>query len=281
MSHRPALRPAALLSFSLLWFVLGCAGTRGVSERREEVDAVTALRSAIDAVLQDPALRQTYAQIKVVSLATDEVLYERNSDDSYFDSLRVGTGWMWDDGPVGGYFSPISAISLNSNAVELRVTPGDSVGAPVSFRLLPLTGYMTVENRAATVADSDTITEPEVRRDPLANRITISGGLPISSAEESFVIDVVEPALYLGTVFREQLAAAGIRVEGEVRRGITPDSVVPLVVHESSPLTFVVHHTNKPSDNLSAEMLLKAVGATVFGPPGNRSVRSRIASAFF
>ncbi len=353
MKRIPRRYPACLLSlFLTLSLSYGCAGTRALPQQAVPTDAVAALQDSIDAILQDSTLRRTYAEVKVVSLATGEVLYQRNSDhllhpasnqkllttlaalhyltpsytfqtilyadssavgdsviagdvflkgygdpdfstedlhgmvdrllamgihriegdivcdDTYFDSLRVGVGWMWDDGPVGGYFSPISAIALNSNTVELQVGPGDSVGSPVRVQLLPSTHYVTIDNQATTAAESDTAAELEVHRARLANEIQITGALRLNARAKSFSVDVVDPALYLGTVFREQLLSSGVQVEGQVRRGIAPDSLKPVVVHESAPLTLVVYHTNKVSDNLSAEMLLKAVGASVAGPPG-------------
>ncbi|HFB67686.1 MAG TPA: D-alanyl-D-alanine carboxypeptidase/D-alanyl-D-alanine-endopeptidase, partial [Calditrichae bacterium] len=53
-----------------------------------------------------------------------------------------------------------------------------------------------------------------------------------------------------------------------VQEGILPDNARILVVHHSEPLSVVALHTNKPSNNLSAEMLCKTVGAEVYGVPG-------------
>ncbi|MDE0506029.1 MAG: D-alanyl-D-alanine carboxypeptidase/D-alanyl-D-alanine-endopeptidase, partial [Candidatus Poribacteria bacterium] len=45
-------------------------------------------------------------------------------DDTYFDDVPKGKGWMWDDGPIGGYYSHQSALTIDRNGVEVTVLPG-------------------------------------------------------------------------------------------------------------------------------------------------------------
>ena len=39
-----------------------------------------------------------------------------------------GKGWMWDDGPIGGYYSHQSALTINHNGVTVIVSPGAEIG---------------------------------------------------------------------------------------------------------------------------------------------------------
>jgi D-alanyl-D-alanine carboxypeptidase/D-alanyl-D-alanine-endopeptidase (penicillin-binding protein 4) len=69
------------------------------------------------------------------------------------------------------------------------------------------------------------------------------------------------PALAAGAAFRSALARAGIAVTGRVRTGVTEDFSVPLASVSSPPLSSIVRFMDRESDNFTAEMLLKQLGA--------------------
>jgi D-alanyl-D-alanine carboxypeptidase/D-alanyl-D-alanine-endopeptidase (penicillin-binding protein 4) len=73
------------------------------------------------------------------------------------------------------------------------------------------------------------------------------------------------PALAAGIVFRDVLRAAGIAVVGPVRLGRADDLSVELGVVDSPPLTAIVRFMDRQSDNFTAEMLLKQLGAVELG----------------
>lgn len=193
-------------------------------------------------------------------------------DDRYLDDLYWGSGWMWDD-VSSWYWAPITALSVNDNCVNLFVEPGDSLGAPVKAVLEPQTAFMTVTNNGRTVSHDDSLARDayKVQRKwrPVAeNIIEIEGGLSRDARPRTFTIDVVDGALYTGTLFREALERAGIRFSGTVQYGETPQNARQLVLHESPGIADAIFNTNKISDNLSAELLLKTMGAETKGVPG-------------
>ena len=65
--------------------------------------------------------------------------------------VRAGCG---DDGPIGGYYSHQSALTINHNGVTVIVSPGAEIGEPVRVQLDPPTKYLKVVNDAVTVAAS-------------------------------------------------------------------------------------------------------------------------------
>ncbi|RPI26148.1 MAG: D-alanyl-D-alanine carboxypeptidase/D-alanyl-D-alanine-endopeptidase, partial [Acidobacteria bacterium] len=78
------------------------------------------------------------------------------------------------------------------------------------------------------------------------------------------------PALYAARLLRERLVKLGIKVRGIARGrhsgdelGRPPAHLVYL--HESPPLLDVISYTNKKSQNLYAEILLRTLGAQVKG----------------
>jgi len=69
------------------------------------------------------------------------------------------------------------------------------------------------------------------------------------------------PALAAGTLFRSALRKEGIAVTGRVRLGAGEDFSVPLASVSSPPLSVIVRFMDRESDNFTAEMLLKQLGA--------------------
>ena len=81
-------------------------------------------------------------------------------------------------------------------------------------------------------------------------------------------VDIIDPALYAATLLKERLLSNEIRVHGIARHGKVPDDAIEIANHVSPPLFLVVRAMNKPSDNLTAELLLKTVGAEIVDVPG-------------
>lgn len=69
------------------------------------------------------------------------------------------------------------------------------------------------------------------------------------------------PALAAATAFRTALRAAGIAVEGTVRLGQVDEFSIPIAQIESPSLASIVRFMDRESDNFTAELLLKQLGA--------------------
>ncbi|SHI49631.1 D-alanyl-D-alanine carboxypeptidase/D-alanyl-D-alanine endopeptidase [Streptomyces sp. 3214.6] len=74
---------------------------------------------------------------------------------------------------------------------------------------------------------------------------------------------VQDTSLDAGQVFAQQLATAGVTVDGTVARATASKGDVPVARHTSAPLSDIVHTMLKTSDNNMAETLLRmtALGA--------------------
>jgi PBP4 family serine-type D-alanyl-D-alanine carboxypeptidase len=188
-------------------------------------------------------------------------------DETFFDAVRWGSGWMWDDGPIGGYYPHFSALTINRNGALAKIQPGEAVGDLVNVSLEPPTRYVEIINEATTVSSSDPA-RLDLKRDMNGNRLNVSGTMRIDGAPSYRTVDVVEPALYCGALLKEALATEGVEVRGEIRYGAAPVSATEIADHQSPPLSRIVFEMNKSSDNLVAELLLKAIGAEVKGAPG-------------
>jgi D-alanyl-D-alanine carboxypeptidase/D-alanyl-D-alanine-endopeptidase (penicillin-binding protein 4) len=71
----------------------------------------------------------------------------------------------------------------------------------------------------------------------------------------------VSPPLVAARVFAETLASAGVSLRGRVRTGRATDEAEPLAQIASPPLWKLIRFMNQTSDNYTAELLLKQIGA--------------------
>lgn len=74
----------------------------------------------------------------------------------------------------------------------------------------------------------------------------------------------LSPPLLAAKMFRKTLAEAGVTA-GKPGLGRAPKGTLPLAVHQSAPLAKLLVPMLRDSDNFTAEMLLKALGASVDG----------------
>lgn len=214
----------------------------------------------------NPILKPSELQLMADKLEGIKVI-EGNivGDDTWFDEIRLGWGWNWDDEPYY-YSAQLSALCLNKNVVDVYVRPGVKVGAKPIVRVDPGTSYMVVQNDAVTTkAGSDkTVSVDRLRG---RNVIRVTGNVPLDYKSESpeEAITMEEPTLFAVTVLKEMLQRSGTEVKGKPVRGSKPESAVLVASHQSVPMSEMLKLLNKPSDNLIAETLLKALGAEFKG----------------
>src|SRR5215471_16508805 len=67
---------------------------------------------------------------RIVAAGVKHVKGDLVGDESYFNGAPLGSGWEWED-LTWAYGAQVSALSINDNAIDLTVKPGERVGAPV------------------------------------------------------------------------------------------------------------------------------------------------------
>lgn len=194
-------------------------------------------------------------------------------DESVFDAQYMGTGWFWDD-EHWPYSAQISAFSINDNCVELKVSANSASGEPGLVEVVPKTGYVTIVNQTMTTeSDQSSLT---VGRRAGSNTIVVSGTVSFSDSPRTLMVTVHRPSLYGATVLKETLASKGIIVHGRIsaideNHGSYEAKGRVLASYGSPPLTVIVDHINKRSHNLSAELLLRTLGAVCYGKGSARN----------
>jgi D-alanyl-D-alanine carboxypeptidase/D-alanyl-D-alanine-endopeptidase (penicillin-binding protein 4) len=177
-------------------------------------------------------------------------------DVSAFSDNRWGTGWSWDY-LLYGYAAEVWSIALDRNSVNLQVAPATKEGQLAQVSITPPTNWLILDNRIRTTKSGQS--RWFILRDPWERVIRLSGQIPLNAAPETVRISVPSVPHYVGETFRTMLREEGIVVDGNVKVGLTPPDAVKIAETQSPPLKELVWWLNKVSDNLYAEMLLRAV----------------------
>lgn len=189
------------------------------------------------------------------------------ADDTWFDDVRLGVSWAWDDEPYS-YSAQVSALTASpdtdydAGSIIVRVAPAANGKAVVTTE--PPTDYVTVANTAVTGAagSANTINVDRVHG---ANTITVSGSIPAGGAVTNEWMAVWEPTGYAAALFRAALGRYGVRVAGQTARGAVPSGATVLASRQSMPLSELLVPFLKLSNNLHAEILVKAMGRATSG----------------
>ncbi len=182
-------------------------------------------------------------------------------DDSYYDARRWPPGFRKPSSSA--YMTPVGAVSLDGNTVEVVITP-TTAGARAKVSLLPASDYVKKKNGVKT--STRTRIHAYAARHGKLLRVFVSGTIKAGGKSVRKWVRVLDPARYAGATFKRALERQGITV-GPVKRGRVKSAPV-ILRHRSKPLSELVKHMNLTSNNFYAEQLLKALGAKAYGRPG-------------
>ena len=237
----------------------------------------------------DPSLRETHLDAMAEDLARRGV--SRIEGRVLGDPRRIGS----DEAFVAGR----SPVRVGWSTIEVRVRPGDKVGASALASVWPGSDALRLVNQAVTGTGRNRIGVSVSR---LGEHIQVLVTGKIGIGRHGMVIRRAPPGdtLYAAILMRAALVQAGIEVtglagvysgEGRDRLVAAPvdanlqlasasslgDSPVALMrasrspgpailgVHESAPLPLLIRRVNKNSDNEWAERVLEAAGAETYG----------------
>jgi len=206
------------------------------------------------------------------------------ADDSYFVNQPYGEGWTVGD-MFWGYGAPVSALSANDNVVTFTILPGQRAGDRAIVEQGPMDRYFDVINRVLTVggrgapssgAASNTERRIAFDRRPGSRVLSLWGRIPAGEVGLTESVAVDEPSRFAGEFFRLALERRGIQIHGTLQlRHLEPVDVPDLrspwqaprasttnviASHQSRPLIESLKVTEKVSQNLHAEMLLRTLG---------------------
>lgn len=188
-------------------------------------------------------------------------------DESYFRGELFGVGWQWND--LQWYFgAEPSALSVDENSVEVTISPANKKGSSASVVLNPNDSFVHLTNNTAT-AERDARASVGIIRELSGNNVRVWGDFPEAGRAFSAFLSVHNPALWAANIFKRTLIARGIKVDGNAltrdfrvtdNLKFDPQKSIELAYASSQPLGQIVHQTNKESNNLYAELILRTIG---------------------
>ena len=193
-------------------------------------------------------------------------------DDTWYVWEPYASGWSIDD-PRSADGAPISALTVDDNALTLHLSPGAEAGSPAALKLDPPVEYYSLDNRVHT-APAGQPRRIRIDRVPGSMELRLWGTIPLRDRGEDLDLGIEDPALFAAQALRVLLEQRGITVSGSaVARhlyahevpdlaqapAVAPDPSTELARHVSAPLLEDLRITDKVSQNLHAELALRAV----------------------
>jgi D-alanyl-D-alanine carboxypeptidase/D-alanyl-D-alanine-endopeptidase (penicillin-binding protein 4) len=250
----------------------------------------------------------------VVAAGVKRITGDIIGDDTKFPWQPYAADWAADD-LVWGYGAPVSALTINDNQVQLKVTAGARAGAAATVVLEPAVPYYTLQAAVQTVAakaQDGVVVDRELGSRVLKVSGTIAAGSPVYVEE----LALQDPAEYAAIALKGMLEARGVQVDGHARAQhrllkepasflkeareplpqlpmaamgaasqlLTGKSVCldacPLSVEHTAPTVIEdITLTNKVSQNLHAELLLHQLGKA-YGSDGSTAQGARVVRQF-
>jgi serine-type D-Ala-D-Ala carboxypeptidase/endopeptidase (penicillin-binding protein 4) len=232
------------------------------------------LRSRGNPTLSSEDLAELARGLKQQGVTRVEVLA---IDQSYFDGAFVPPAFEQQPNEWAAFRAPVSAVAVDGNAVTLHVKP-TSPGNPATVWFEPV-GFVDVKGQVTTRAEGKA---PGVKLElfPGGPRLSAKLGgelaLPLGDYRLSRRVD--DPRLFAGYVLRHHLQAQGIAVPREPVLGGESETR-ELVGVDSPPLAEILPALGKRSDNFTAEMLLKVIGAQATKKPGSSADGAKLISS--
>ncbi len=194
-------------------------------------------------------------------------------DDTWYVWEPYAAGWGIED-PESDDGPPVSALTLNDNVQTITVLPGAREGDLAAISLSPTIEFYRIDNHVRTGAAG---TERQIQFDrvPGSRQARLWGTIPLRDRGFDMLAGIEDPAEYAALALRQALEERGTAVEGNaVARHRYPDEVpdlkqgpaepaqtgVELARLVSAPLIEDLRITDKVSQNLHAELALRAVG---------------------
>jgi serine-type D-Ala-D-Ala carboxypeptidase/endopeptidase (penicillin-binding protein 4) len=221
-----------------------------------------------------PALEELAAQL--ARRGVREIRGSVIGDDTAFLHEPFPDGWSIDD-PLYEYGAPVSALTLFDNAIRMEVSPGANPGEMAEVTLHPDPGHLLLIPSVATVPAGESA-RLRIDRPPFTTELRVAGSIAHGAPPSSALLAIDDPALYAAQAFTAVLQRQGIAVLGLPRalHRLSPTDQIPaapveLAAVQSRPLSELIQVVNKVSQNLHAELFLRAAGGSAQQPFASRA----------
>jgi len=191
-------------------------------------------------------------------------------DDQLYPWAPYPPSWTEDD-MIGEDGAPVSALTVNDNAITLAIHPAAQAGDLAAISFEPAFEYYAVDNRVLTVAGEK---EARIRltRMPGSRQLLVWGTIPLAGATARETVAVDDPALFAACALYDALARRGVAIRGRPvarHRSVSEDPWPVegdvIATRTSPPMVEMLQVIEKVSQNLHAELMLREVARVTRG----------------
>jgi D-alanyl-D-alanine carboxypeptidase/D-alanyl-D-alanine-endopeptidase (penicillin-binding protein 4) len=268
LNSEQLLTPAStlkVLTASAAYYQLG-PQFRFQTQLRQQANGDVSIQFSGDPLLRREDLRQLLADGMANGMA-------RKIRDLYLDgSLFRGHDWSdaqsWDNRNTC-FAAPAAAISLDHNCFKASLTAGKA-GNKVRVGVADATP-ITIRSHAVIVSRSEAkrlFCRLELRHQR-RGLYELHGCVTPGQLPMTLKVAIVDSAYYTRSAIKEEAAALGIQITGDIHQLAPPQPGMLLAQHRSSPLTDYLERMLQRSDNQIADVLFKTVGSDYYSVPGN------------
>lgn len=174
-------------------------------------------------------------------------------DSTVFDDERVHPSWAAKD--LNRWFAcEVCGINYNDNCIKVTT---NNLDGTVQVWVEPPTSFVRIVNEIKAISTGKS--GVGAYRNATPNKITLRGKC---RGTEGMDVAIEKPAAFLGYILAEHLLRAGISTRGRLmERAFDRDRPFDELVTFTTPITDVLHRSNKNSLNLASEALLKTIAA--------------------
>lgn len=265
-----------------------------------------------------PALRYLEAMAdQIAKTGLKVVTGDVVGDDTLFPWEPYAEDWAIDDA-VWGYGAPVSALTITDNQLKVTVTPGTAAEKPATVTVDPAVPYYTVDATELTTGAAKSGSHVQIERAPGSKVLRVYGSIAVDAKPDEEEVAIHDPAEYAAIALKALLEMRGIVVTGVARAqhriSSDPESFIEqlkrpgrekaimtggilggsclmappaiegrektLASHHSPALVEDVTVTNKVSQNLHAELLLRDLGRRTLCAQGSTVEGARLVRAF-
>jgi D-alanyl-D-alanine carboxypeptidase/D-alanyl-D-alanine-endopeptidase (penicillin-binding protein 4) len=190
-------------------------------------------------------------------------------DGSYFDDVVEPPHFDDQRSETAGFRAPVASFGVARSTVAVVVVADPGGAATVTLDPEPGDYLRLVTHDVTSVTRGRTRLKVDLKPKPDHIEIDVSGQIRWGEGSWEVRKRVADPLRFAGEVFRRVLLENGVKVKARaIGRGVAPAAAKLLAAHDSAPLSEVIRHMNKVSDNYLAECVLKTLGAETKATPG-------------
>lgn len=188
-------------------------------------------------------------------------------DDTAFNHIPYPAGWLWSD-LITDFAAPLNTVIIDRNSFGLRFIPARRAGEkPEIISSMP-PGAATFINEMKTTRYPKWNCPVNIVSNE-QNQYLVRGCLSQRSGTQYRTLAIRNMQMYTEHLLPELLRQNDILLNGRVFSAKTPVNSQLLAEHFSAPLSTVIIHLLKTSDNLYADALFKKIGEYHGHTPGS------------